>query len=328
MKLALALAAAGCGAAHAPERPIPVVDPPVVASAAPQPSSSAAVVIVPARPKNMVLVPAGPFPRGCVKGDEQCYGNEKPGASVELAGFYLDRTEVTVADYRRCVEAGACGMTALDRTTVANNGVKPPHGGSNGSEWLDDRVEPTCNWLRYNHDDHPMNCVSWDQAAAYCRSVGKRLPSEAEWEKAARGDEPRIYPWGSEPPSCARVVMNDGSYGCGELGTMTVGARSEGKSPYGAVDLVGNVWEWTADWYGDGYYATAPRSNPRGPEIGETRVVKGGGWSDAVRGDINPLRISNRFSYPPGWRFPHTGFRCARSVTDEAAGPAATSAAR
>jgi formylglycine-generating enzyme required for sulfatase activity len=197
----------------------------------------------------MVTVPAGPTPprRG------------------RLDAFAIDRHEVTVAQYRRCVQAGAC---------------REP-GGS-----------PACNWTRADRSRHPVNCVDWNQARAYCAWAGKRLPSEAEWEKAARGARARAYPWGDAPPDCARAAMS----GCTRH-TAPVGSRSpRGDSPYGLWDMAGNVWEWVSDSHGSG------------PQ-GRARVCRGGSWQD----DADELRATSRDHAAPTYRHVDLGFRCARS---------------
>ena len=202
--------------------------------------------------------------------------DEQPRRTVVVAPFSIDADEVTRADYARCVAAGAC---------------KPPVG------------EPA----RDTTSRLPVTGVTWHDAAAYCRFVHKRLPTEAEWERAARGPDGRTYPWG-DAPECARANFGNfegegrcpknpghpvdvGSYGGGEL-----------------HDLAGNVWEWVADWYDARYYARAPSTNPPGPRHGERRVVRGG----ACCSMFGLPRASNRNAFPPDYRDDDLGFRCAR----------------
>jgi formylglycine-generating enzyme required for sulfatase activity len=223
----------------------------------------------PAEPA-MVRVPAGSFYFGCNESeDSDCYRDEKPGGWIALREFKIDRTEVTVSAYEACVQAEACRKP----------GIGDP-----------------CNWGESGREDHPINCVTWYQARAYCAWVGKRLPSEQEWEKAARGTDGRIYPWGNEPASCAHAVMDDGSgRGCGrDSMTWPVGSKPSGASPYGALDMVGNVWEWTASWSRSTQPARA--------------VVRGGPW----RGNPRYLRASNRGGANPALGYGGSGFRCAR----------------
>ncbi len=263
-------------------------------------------------PPGMVLVPGGPFPRGCSVADPNCYANETPSPAIHIDAFAIDRLEITVADYRRCVELGACDAEEVGSHTNTQDTSLGPGAGSNSSTVLATSPSEYCNYPRSGRDDHPMNCVSHYQASAYCASLEKRLPTEAEWEKAARGVVPSVYPWGNEPPGCGRTVMREGGYGCGRDGTWPVGSKPAGRARSGALDMTGNVWEWVSDWYGDDYYRHSPDENPPGPETGIYRVVKGGGWADEVESDVNSLRISNRYSYGPELRFMHTGFRCAQ----------------
>jgi formylglycine-generating enzyme required for sulfatase activity len=166
---------------------------------------------------NMVLVPAGPAR----------LGREQRTYEMELSEFLIDRTEVTVADFARCVEALGCAPPDLEQC----------------------EPEELSNWQHPERQRHPINCVRWDQAVAYCAWRGLRLPTPAEWQKAARGEDARAYPWGEEPASCERAVMaeTDDAPGCGSGTTAEVGSRPAGASPYGALDMAGNVSEWTGD---------------------------------------------------------------------------------
>jgi formylglycine-generating enzyme len=248
----------------------------------------------------MVEVPAGPFFMGCNGAvDQGCYQKERPGHEVTLSAFWIDACEVTTAEYRACVTAGAC-------TVPANPCVTPS----------DCTTPKMCNYHTAGRDAHPINCVMWGQADAYCSWIGKRLPTEAEWEKAARGTDGRLYPWGNEPlPSCVTTVMDgDGSgvpggEGCGTGGTELGGAHPAGASPYGAQDMLGNVWEWVSDWYAADYYATSPTADPPGPATGTTKSFRGGGWTD-VQGRF--LRISFRTDETLHYKRNVLGFRCAR----------------
>jgi formylglycine-generating enzyme required for sulfatase activity/outer membrane protein assembly factor BamB len=216
--------------------------------------------------------------------------------AVDLSAYYLDRSEVTVAQYRACVEGGGC---------------TPPHYGSRTYR-LEYEGRFT-NWDQPGREDHPVNAVNWAQADQYCRWAGKRLPTEAEWEKAAGGDG-RRYPWGDEEASCDRMVMDDGGDGCGQDSTWPVGAKPAGASPYGVMDLAGNVWEWVADWYDRDYYSRGPLADPLNADPGSEglKILRGGSLADQ-----NPHihTVSNRLAYDPKQGYDYTvGFRCARSA--------------
>ncbi|MBI3800775.1 MAG: SUMF1/EgtB/PvdO family nonheme iron enzyme [Deltaproteobacteria bacterium] len=207
--------------------------------------------------------------------DQVCESDEKPGRKVSLDAYSIGKYEVTVAEYRRCVEAGGKGCT------------------SPGSGEI-------CNWGKEGHEDHPINCVDWNQAQGYCQWAGKRLPTEAEWEKAARGTDGRVYPWGNQWE--AKRANVDGS------GTAAVGSYSAGVSPYGSYDMAGNVLEWVQDWYAEDYYRRGPVKNPKGPANGEYKVVRGGSWFPGPRG----VRVSYRSGGDSGGRVGSLGFRCAQ----------------
>ncbi|HPV21506.1 MAG TPA: SUMF1/EgtB/PvdO family nonheme iron enzyme, partial [bacterium] len=212
--------------------------------------------------------------------------------------------EVTAGEYQKCVDAGDCN----------NDNDNEPH----YREYSEEDYS-SCNLGATGKGNHPMNCVSWYGAIAYCEWAGKRLPTEAEWEKAARGTDGRKYPWGNSPAvSCDHAVMDDyssaGGDGCGTDSTWVVGSKEKGKSPYGAYDMIGNVWEWVNDWYGSDYYETTPSENPAGPESGDSRVLRGGSWNiDSVYYvDYGDLRASGRGYGNPAVRLNDGGFRCAK----------------
>jgi formylglycine-generating enzyme required for sulfatase activity/predicted Ser/Thr protein kinase len=260
-------------------------------------------------PAGMVHVPAGTFWMGnpARVGDP----DEHPQHQVTLTGYCIDKTEVTVKEYGSCVRAKQCPAPAL---TVAWSGYPA------------EDVERLGRWCNSEHrPEHPMNCVDWTQAAAYCKWASKRLPTEAEWEFAARGNDGRAYPWGNEAPSAERLNACDTD--CVTLGkralnadwarifnasdgwdtTAPVGTFPGGASSLGVLDMAGNVWEWTADWYGE--YLQAEAKDPQGPKAGMERVIRGGGWnsSDAVW-----AHVANRGSHAPTDRTHNLGFRCAR----------------
>lgn len=223
----------------------------------------------------MVLVPAGAFIMGSDDGD----ADEQPVHAVELDAYFIDVFAVSVGQYRACTEAGAC-----EPPTSAN----------------------LCNWFDSVPDDHPINCMYWKDADDYCTWAGLRLPTEAEWEKAARGTDARTYPWG-EDFDRDRANYGDG----GTMRTTPVYEYPDGISPYGVYDMAGNVWDWVADWYHEHYYADSPQENPSGPESGSLRVLRGGShWFDAVL-----MRSANREPYHPDQTDVDIGFRCARSAS-------------
>ncbi|KPL83543.1 hypothetical protein ADN01_08080 [Levilinea saccharolytica] len=227
----------------------------------------------------MVYVPAGEFWMGSDKSaDPQAYDDELPQHKVYLDSFWIDQTEITNAQYARCVADGACTPPAYTRSYTRDS-----YYGSS------------------QFDNYPVINVDWNQASAYCAWAGRRLPTEAEWEKAARGTDGRIYPWGNQTPN--GQLANFGSY---EKDTTAVGQYPSGASPYGALDMAGNVWEWVADWYGD--YPSGAVSNPAGPDSGQYRVYRGGSWN---YGSFD-IRSASRDWGNPDARDVSIGFRCAR----------------
>ncbi len=244
----------------------------------------------------MVYVPAGPFWMGSLD-DRQADFDERPFHRPVLSAFWIDRTEVTNDMYLRCIAAGACSPPPnLASATRPSYFADPAYG------------------------DYPVIFVSWQQASAYCAWAGRRLPSEAEWEKAARGGDGRIYPWGwiaalkspkglrlnycdSQCPYDYRDAEADDGY----ADTAPVGSFPAGASPYGALDMAGNVWEWVADWYDAQAYAAAPAEDPAGPETGVYHVLRGGSWLDL----FSEVRAANRFWAEPSAQQAHVGFRCA-----------------
>ncbi len=217
----------------------------------------------------LVYVPEGEFEMGSEDGES----DERPVHTIYLDAFWIDQTEVTNAQYNACVQSGACEQPYIDDS---------------------------------NYDDHPVVYVGWYDAQDYCEWAGRRLPTEAEWEKAARGTDSRTYPWG-ETISCSQANYG----GCGDFPqTSPVGYYGEkGASPYGVYDMAGNVWEWTADWYGNNYYQGSPSSNPTGPDSGSSRVLRGGFWGS----NKWKARSAFRNFYNPDFSNNFNGFRCARS---------------
>jgi serine/threonine-protein kinase len=233
---------------------------------------------------DMVCVPEGGFVMGSTTSD----ADEQPERTVTLSAFWIDLTEVTADAFRACVEADQC--------------AEPMPGAS-------------CTYVDGSMGARPVDCVNWFHAAGYCTWAGKRLPTEAEWEKAARGTDARTYPWGESVPSCELAVMDDGTGdGCGTDGMANVGTKPAGASPYGALDMAGNAEEWVADWYDAGYYDVAPDEDPPGPADyvnSPRRSIRGGAYRDGAGG----LRAADRsFGDAENAILPGTGFRCARSV--------------
>jgi len=248
----------------------------------------------------MVLIPAGEFMMGCNEAVEKniCKDDEKPYHKVYLDAYYIDKHEVTMEEYQKCVSAEKCKK--LDESECDTwTGKEKITGGK--------RLLGV-----FKKDTNPVVCVSWDNTNSYCSWAGKRLPTEAEWEKAARGTDGRKYPWGKEKENCKYAVMDDGVKGCGRDSTWAVCSKPKGNSPYGLCDMAGNVREWVQDWYDEKYYQGPPTNNPQGPLSGEFRVVRGGAW----RGFSWELRVSNRSRDRDSLTYNDKGFRCARSASE------------
>ncbi len=235
----------------------------------------------------MVFVPAGDFEMGaaaqtgldiCQQYRDDClledFADEGPAHTVSLDAYWIYQLEVSNALYKVCVEAGACSSPALTEF--------------------------------YNleaYADHSVVYVTWYDAESYCQWAGGRLPSEAEWEKAARGTDGRTYPWGEQEADCTLANFR----GCTFEGiTAPVGSTPAGASPYGALDMAGNVLEWVEDWYDPAYYTVSPVDNPPGPETGEYKIARGGSWKNLPVG----LRVVNRGANFPEVYSTGAGFRC------------------
>jgi len=225
----------------------------------------------------LLYVPAGEFTMGSDNGN----ADEKPVHQVNLDAFWIDLTEVTNSMYAKCVKDGKCDPPSSTKSYTHDN----YYGNS-------------------QFDNYPVIYVSWDNAKAYCTWADRRLPTEAEWEKAARGTNANVYPWGNNAPNSNLLNYNN------VVGdTTAVGKYPNGKSLYGAYDMAGNVWEWVADWYSDTYYIGSPSSNPLGPDSGQDRVLRGGSWNH----DYDFVRSADRNGYSPTITDSHFGFRCSRS---------------
>jgi formylglycine-generating enzyme required for sulfatase activity len=236
----------------------------------------------------MILIPAGPFTMGSNDG----LPNERPEHTVTLDAYYIDQYEVTLVLYRQFLEA--------------TNHESPP-------TW-DDEAAMTVG-------DRPAVGMKWSDAQAYCQWAGKRLPTEAEWEKAARGTDGRRYPWGHMQPFVDIANYNRGLWVSEAVTLVAVtsglegmsvrhGLKHGGKSPYGLSHMAGNAAEWVADWYDREYYQKSPEKNPTGPDQGEKRVIRGGSWADLPAA----LRVTARFSAEPDFEDRTIGFRCAMSA--------------
>jgi len=241
--------------------------------------------------EDMVLIPAGRFVMGT---NHPKAMDEGPQHRVYLSPYHMDKCEVTNSQFAAFVQATG-HLTAAERpgAVEAEDGISWRHPEGRGSTIS-------------TREHHPVVYVSWDDARAYCAWRGKRLPTEAEWEKSARGTDGRMWPWGNAfGPEHTNLWGAEDGYGK----TAPVGSFPAGASPHGVLDLAGNVWEWCADWYGEGYYTSSPRQNPPGPDVGQRKILRGGSWINRPA----TLRTSNRFEVLPVDRSPYIGFRCARS---------------
>ena len=268
-----------------------------------------------------VCIPGGTFRMGSSAGEGD--HDEHPVHRVRLAPFFVDRYEVTLARYRRCVQSGAC-----DARGLGTEGPYDDHGdyAARGTHY---RNSPRCTYRdeASGNESRPINCLSFVQAEQLCRFEGRRLPSEAEWERTARGagNTPRAFPWGDESPDCNHAAYGYGG-GCGLAEVPPVGSARAGATPDGVYDLAGSVAEWTADWYAEDYYSVSPTRDPPGATIDAARshhrdplvcqdgcrVTRGGAW-------ITPLAMSaylrgaHRTADAINRRAVHLGMRCVRS---------------
>ena len=239
-----------------------------------------------------VSIPGGRFRMGSAAGDD----DEKPPRQVTLGTFQITRTEITVAQYRSCVRAGACTAPHWD------DGLCRIH---TGGKWNKGKLPE-----KFRGDDHPMVCAAARQAWAFCRWAGGRLPTEAQWEFAARGGgQTRRYPWGDAPATCKRVVMKDRSAGCGSGSTLPVCSRPAGNTSHGVCDMAGNVWEWVEDHWKDSYEGAAVdgRAHREGDPAAH-RVLRGGSWFSGA----STLRAANRYHQSPMRFYALDGIRCVR----------------
>jgi len=224
-------------------------------------------------------IPGGRFSMGSNDGSD-----ERPVHRVTVRNFQMAKTEVTVEQYKACVDAGAC--------------TAPDTGGY-------------CIWGVAGKESHPVNCVDWDQAKAFSEWAGGRLPSEAEWEYAARSaGKERKFAWGNGDATCERAVISDGGAGCGKDSTWPVCSKTKGNSEQGLCDMAGNVWEWVQDWYHGSFNGAPTDGGAWESPTGSIRVVRGGSWGyGAFR-----ARAAFRDSLDPGYRGDCVGLRPVRSA--------------
>lgn len=271
-----------------PPTPVPVSTE-LEATLTPIPVSTDIVIPLPPVPSpEMILIPAGEFQMGCApehNGGFACPPDELPLRTVNLESFFIDKFEVTNTWYAECVAEGACN---------------PPSNFSSATN--------TSYFDNPEFANYPVIYVTWNDANDYCAWAGKRLPTEAEWEKAARAALPIAYPWGDDEPACNLANMNNNATSSLCVGDASaVGSYPDGANEYGVMEMAGNVWEWVNDWYSEDYYATSPAENLQGPDDGTYKVLRGGGWSN----NWVFLRTSSRGFDPVFNSSKDVGFRCA-----------------
>ncbi len=251
-------------------------------------------------------IPEGVFYMGCnFYVDDYCNEAESPYHMVYVSPFMISTHEVTVEEYQFCIDSGLCSDAVED-----------------GSHYRTYDINFRCNIGSEREPDQPANCINYAGADAFCRFMGGSLPTEAQWEKAARGgcelyadcekDTP-MFPWGNEQASCQYAVIvdvNSGLAGCETGGTFPVGSKPDGISPYGLYDMAGNVWEWCSDWFDGDYYDVSPYEDPQGPESGVEKILKGGSCNFSWVG----VRPSYRYNVAPSINYTFGGFRCVFSV--------------
>lgn len=233
----------------------------------------------------MIVIPAGSFPMGVPAGARDGGRDEYPRHDVFIDTFMIDKFEVTNGRYLEFVKSTGHRIPQNPKNPARNL-------------WQGDSITEVLI-------DRPVINVDWFDAEAYCRWAGKRLPTEAEWEKTAKGTSDRRFPWGNVEPTPKHLNYNQ--QWIGEKTLMPVGSYEAGKSPYGLYDMAGNVWEWVNDWYDARYYEKSPKKNPKGPGTGTKKVIRGAGWQN----ETPTVRIFTRVESDPTVRNESTGFRCA-----------------
>lgn len=314
-----------CGAIQPTATPTPTL----TNTPVPSPTNTATPTSTPYPPEMedpegvaMVFIPSGEFSMGSDAGKP----DEAPVHTVYLDSFYIDKYEVTndlFADFLNKnlakVKVDPSGYVNYDGQVIydlTQTGY--------GKQWTD-RIQFNGEIFEVHPDyrTHPLPATAWVTAEAYCAWRGARLPTEAEWEKAARGTDGRKYPWGEAidgnfanvcdkncPHGSADAALDDGY-----AETSPVGIYGEGVSPYGAHDMAGNVYEWVSDWYSKAYYSESPAKNPGGPATGEYKVYRGGSWQGSQRySSVDTLRTTYRGSNAPIATMPSYGFRCALGI--------------
>ncbi len=265
-------------------------------------------------PKDGMLqlyVPAGEFLMGAANSDSQAGNEERPQRTIYLDAYWVDQTEVTNDMFAKFVKE------ASYRTTAEQRGKSQTWAGQNwtptiGANWMHpDGPGSTIN----GKGSYPVSQVSWFDAQAYCSWAGRRLPTEAEWEKAARGTDGNLYPWGNQAPDASLANFADQSF-VGNWGDKTVndgyafaapvGSYPAGASSYGALDMAGNLWEWVTNWYSESYQAKMPDSNPPGPKSGDEKMIRGGGWGSKPQ----YVRTTNKDGDSDYVGSTGNGFRC------------------
>lgn len=312
----LALGAAGfllMGGKHAPDSsPVDPKPGSAAAALAPPVPAASANAPVPSCPDEMVPIPAGQFFMG--SDSKEAADNEKPSHNVAVDAVCMDLYEVSAKKYKACSDIGKCRRAPTEvewpKISAADRQI----------------YSPLCTGSDPEKVDHPITCVTWAMADAYCKANGGRLPTEAEWEFATRGPDGRIYPWGDDPPTHLHLNACDAqclAWGKahkvdlkalekgddGFATTAPVGKFPAGRSRFGPYDVVGNVWEWVSDWYGN--YRADPAQNPAGPEQGERKVIRGGAWNAGVESWLHP---SFRYAQVPDAQSYGIGFRCVKSM--------------
>jgi eukaryotic-like serine/threonine-protein kinase len=263
----------------------PVASPSIASEAPPACTAIGQTWVARSDGRALVCVPAATGLIGAPADDPAARSDAQPRHEVQLSAFWIDRTEVTNAAYERCVDAQQCPP-------------RPPDPGTTG---VASKTRTNYYWDPA-FADYPVLIYTPEEAAAYCTCMGRRLPTEAEWERAAGGTDGRRYPWGDA------LDCDHASYlGC-TADTTQVDVPASGASPYGALNLAGNVAEWVSDRYAEDYYAVSPRVDPTGPATGEVRVRRGGGFASLP----HDLLVSTRISGNPAHYFDgQMGFRCA-----------------